>query len=76
MPKYRLDQIRIGDEIYYEDKYVSKRHPSWKVVNKLDKSILIIETTDSKNNQTIKRMIDFMDVKVFELLPQNGRYLR
>ncbi len=69
MGKYSFEQIQIGDNIYYEDKYVSSSNLYWRVVAKLDKSILMIESADATNKKE-KKMIDFLQAKNFDLLPK------
>jgi hypothetical protein len=68
MSNYTIDQINIGDEIYYEDRFRSNRDPNWKVVGKLDKSLLIIEII--KPGSTEQRVIDIMDVEKLEVIPK------
>ena len=65
---YTIDQIHIGDEISYEDKYQSNKFPSWKVISKLDKSLLIIEITDKGFSE--QRIIDIMEIENFVVLPK------
>jgi hypothetical protein len=67
MARYTFEQIKIGDNIYYEDKYLSRRNLYWKVVAKLDKSILMIEPAESGDGNE-KRMIDFLEARKFDLL--------
>jgi hypothetical protein len=66
MSNYTIEQINIGDEIYYEDKFRSNRYPNWKVVGKLDQSLLIIEII--KPGSSEQRVIDIMDVEKLEIL--------
>jgi hypothetical protein len=68
MSHYTIDQIHIGDEIYYEDKFRSNRYPNWKVVGKLDKSLLVIQII--KDGSSEQRVIDIMDVENLVVTPK------
>jgi hypothetical protein len=61
MIKHQADQINVGDEITYKDKYVKPGTSNWKVVGKLDKSILFIERNE--NGVIDKRMIDVSEIE-------------
>jgi hypothetical protein len=68
MSKYRIEEINVGDEIYYEDKYRSNRHLHWKVLKKIDESMLLIEGNEAGFNE--QRLIDILDVRKLVLLPK------
>jgi hypothetical protein len=61
MAKYKIGQIRIGDEIIYRYKHKTSGYPNWKVVSKIDKSLLVIEI--KKEGIDERRIIDIEDVK-------------
>jgi hypothetical protein len=68
MPNYTIEEINIGDEIYYEDKYRSNKYPRWKVIQKLDRSMLLISPNESGTTET--RLIDIFEVRKLVLFPK------
>lgn len=64
MPRYKIEDVNIGDEIQYTHHTVNIPPDNWKVVAKLDKTILIIEREEAALNK--RRMIEIQDVvKIF-----------
>jgi hypothetical protein len=56
MAKHKIQQVNIGDEIQYSHRQLEIPPDNWKVVAKLDKSVLLIERVE--NGELIKRMIE------------------
>jgi hypothetical protein len=65
MPRHKIDDINIGDKIYYEDDYLNKAHSLWTVVGKLDQSLLIEIIKEGKRE---KRLVELKDAKM--IIPQ------
>jgi hypothetical protein len=58
--KYNIEQIHIGDELVYKEKYREGGFPNWKVISKLDESLIVIEM--SKGDIKEKRIIELSDI--------------
>jgi hypothetical protein len=64
-PKYTIGQINIGDKIIYKEKYRTNGYPFWKVVAKVDQSLIMIEINEGIFHE--KRIIEISEIK--ELIP-------
>ncbi len=59
--EYTINEINIGDLVTWQDKYAKYENSTWRVIKKLDHTILVIEKIE--NDITEKRMIDVSDVE-------------
>jgi hypothetical protein len=60
-PDYDIKQIKVGDEVIYHDRYAEEGSSTWRVISKLDKTLIVIEKIEK--GVTEKRMIDASDVE-------------
>ncbi len=65
---YSFNNIRKGDKVQFSNKYINNTNSFWKVIAKLDNTILMVELI-SDNNQE-RRMIDVSDVT--KVIPANS----
>jgi hypothetical protein len=65
MAKYTRSQVKIGDEVQFSNRYIEHTHYKWKVVAKLDNTILMVEINEPGISE--RRMIDIDDV--IEVIP-------
>jgi len=59
--RYNIKEINIGDSITYKYKYSEYKFSTWKVVGKLDKTLLVVEKIE--NDIIERRLIDITDVE-------------
>jgi hypothetical protein len=67
MPKYKTEQINIGDKVTYTNKFNQAGFSSGIVTGKLDKSILFVDKNE--NGSTNKIIIDVSEVEDIILDP-------
>jgi hypothetical protein len=63
--KFTIEDIHIGDEVIYKEKYRENGFPNWKVISKLDQSLIVIEINDGNIHE--KRIIELTEIT--ELIP-------
>jgi hypothetical protein len=66
--KYTIEQINIGDKITYKEKHRENGYPFWKVIAKVDQSLLMIEIDEGSFHE--KRIIEIDEVQ--ELIAQSA----
>lgn len=60
---YKIEDIEIGDEVFFESKTQSNHDLYWKVIDKMDKEQKLIVRLDEMGHKDLRWTVDIKEVR-------------